>query len=284
MATSKTAHLKLNENRKIFIKALKNLRESGIVPKKTDLRSVKPTAHYLKLIRQNEEIAKGRAKLVEIKTQKALDILTEKGDTIVTKGKRSFLKSFFRTDTKGKVVEKHNVRVLNDGTIQRTYKKKGADNSTVIVTQKELPIKFNDIEQWMHDAMSGDYPIKDGEKIYFSLFGNYSRTIYSSVEDAFRELFKYQAFTDARQGEMTPDHIQELVRGVGIQTTKKYQTKAKYDRERITDPKKDFSRKGKRKYKRNALEEQKRNKIKQNSHDKFVDDLYKSVKNEKGKK
>lgn len=279
----KTAHLKLTENRAILQRQLGRLRDSQIIPKTVDLRTVQPTAHYLRLISQHNDIATGRAKLAVIKTERALASLQEREEEIVQRGKRSFFKSRMRTDTKGRVLEEHNVRILKDGTISRTYNKTARDGTKVRVTQKELPVKYENLEQWVNDMLDRGFKLGEGESIYFTFFGNYSRTIYNSLEDALSRLVNYEAFQKARAGEMSVDHIQDMIKGIGLQKTTKLTHD--YNRNRIADPKMDFSAKGKRKQKReekaNALVEKRKREAEAKAHKEAVDDIFKKRKERK---
>lgn len=279
----KTAHLKLAKNRAEFQKRMGRLRASGIIPKTVDLRKVRPSDHYLRLMRQYDDIATGRAKLAEIKTERALVTLQERDEEIVQRGKRWFFKSRMRTDTKGRVLETHNVRVLKDGTVTRTYIKTARDGSKVRVVQKELPIKYENLEQWVNDMLDRGFKLEEGESIYFTFFGNYSRTIYNTLDDALNRLVNYEAFQKARAGEMSVDHIQDMIKGIGIQKTTKL--KHDYNRNRIVDPKMDFSAKGKQKQKRkekaNALAEKRKREAEAKAHKEAVDDIFKKRKERK---
>lgn len=245
-----SAKLKNGLAYKDFQKAISNLKKSGLVPKTLDVRKVQKTKHYTGLINKFKDVAEGKAILAPINNTKHLDTYTERGDEVITKGKQLFLKGRMSTNEKGEITNPYTMRIDSKGNVIRRYKKSTPDGRTVYVTQKELPIKFENMEQWLNDLANQDFKLKQGEKIIFKLFGNYSRQSYSTFDQAFKKFMTYDAVIKAVNGSMRSDHVQDLVRSVAFE--KISGTKAKsYNRDRIVNLDMQFSKQDKKSYKRN---------------------------------
>lgn len=235
---------------KDFQKAVSNLKKSGLVPKKLDVRKVKQTKHYTGLINKFKDVAEGKAILAPIKNTKHLGTYTERGDEVIIKGKQIFLKGRLSSNEKGEITNPYTMRIDKNGNVIRRYKKSTPDGRVIYVTQKELPIKFENMEQWLNDLANQDFKLKQGEKIIFKLFGNYSRQAYTTFDQAFKKFMTYDAVIKAANGDMRPDHVQDLVRSVAFEKVGGSKAKT-YNRDRIVDLDMQFSKQAKKSYKRN---------------------------------
>lgn len=245
-----SAKLKNGLAYKDFQKAVSNLKKSGLVPKKLDVRKVQQTKHYTGLINKFKDVAEGKAILAPINNTKHLDTYSARGDQVIAKGKQLFLKGSLSTNAKGEITNPYTMRVDKNGNVIRRYKKQTADGNTIYITQKELPIKFENMEQWLNDLKRQDYKLKEGDKIIFKLFGNYSRQAYTSFDQAFNKFMTYDAVIKALDGSMQPDHVSDLVRSVAFEKISGTRAKT-YNRDRVVDLSMQFAKSDKKSYKRN---------------------------------
>ena len=249
---AKKAVVKNGLARKEFQKAISNLKKSGLVPKKVDVRKVQQTKHYSGLIRKFKDIAEGSAIATPIPDRKLVATFNERGDDVIQYGKKVFLKGNLEVNKKGEITNPYTLKVNKKGEVIRRYRKTTPDGRTVYVTQKELPIKYENIEQWLSDLSSQDYRLASGEKIIFKLYGNYSRQAYSSFDQAFKKFMTYDVVVKALDGNLDPVHEAELVRSVAFEKVTGSKAKT-YNRDRIVNLDKQFSKQDKKSYLRSMI-------------------------------
>ncbi len=229
--------------RKEFQKEMSKLKKAGLIPKTVDIRKMPITKHYLSVARKFKDIISGTATTTPIKSKKALEILKDRGERIVTESgsKRKLLVTAVNPSDKVRLT------TLKDGTVKRTYKRRGADGQIYTVVQRELPVKFENIEQWMNDLQNKDFELKKGEKIIFFYRGNYSRNSYASFSDAVKKFMTYEVFIKAMNGELSAKDSAELMKSIGFETITADQA-ATYNRDRVTKPSMQFDKASKKRH------------------------------------
>lgn len=225
-----------------FQKKLSNLRASSLVPSNIDIRKTPQTKHYTSLIKKYADIAEGRAIATPFKNSAELDlseVFTERGDTVIKKGNKNLLVTGLAGTKKPP-----KIKITESGEVIRTYTMTTASGKKIKSVQRELPVKFSDVEDYLNRIETDEkFKLNPGEMIYFKFHGHYSRQGFSSIDDAVKYFMNYEVF---KSGDTVDKKQQyELIRSIGFEKiTEDIDT---YNRNRIAIDTMQFNPKRKKK-------------------------------------
>lgn len=183
------------------------LKKNGVVPKSTDVRSIKPTRHYRDLIKKNQDIIQGTAKGVKVSKTKAEEFKQAgyrvKNSRVVVNVKPGEKASY----SHGNVYLN---RKLQNGEIQRIV----------------LPRRYEDFLNWVegdtHDPLLSAMKHND-EKFAFRFFGNNSYSTYNSWDQLMRDVREqYKSVIEAhKKGDIrSQEQIVANIEIVRVKSTK----------------------------------------------------------------
>lgn len=191
------------EELKQFRRDVAILKKKGLLDKKYDARSVKPTKYLKGVLREFNDVLKGAATPVKVSKEKA-----------------AYYKSRGYKTKNGRVVVPHlpNEKVIGThGNFVRSITGRGGK-----ITVIDLGLNKDDILQWQDDLRNNRFKLRENEQLRFQLFGHNSHMGFSSTrlktaqERMAEYLENYDIVTDAEKGKLNADDNREIVEGMVI--------------------------------------------------------------------
>jgi hypothetical protein len=179
------------------------LKKKGLLDKKYDARSVKPTKYLKSVIRQFGNVLEGKATTAKVSKEKAA----------YYKGRGYSVKN-------GRVVvpTMENERVYSThGNFVRSISGKGGTINII-----DLGLNKTDILKWQDDLRNNRFKLKESEQLRFQLNGynshiGFSPTRSKTAQERMAEyLENYNMIEEAENGTLSADASRELVEGMVI--------------------------------------------------------------------
>jgi hypothetical protein len=151
------------------------LKRKGLVSKKIDARSIKPSSHYNNVIKNFSAVLGGTATAVKLPKQ-----LREQYKAVGYKS--AFDKVLIEHQKGEKVVVTHGK--------PKTTNRHG-------IVKMDIPIPFHDLDQYLRDLKEAKVKKSDDERYGFRFYGNNSRHLYDDFDDMIAELQRYESTVSA---------------------------------------------------------------------------------------
>jgi hypothetical protein len=191
------------EELKQFRRDVAILKKKGLLSKKYDARSVKPTRYLKGALKEFGDVLSGKATPVK-----------------VSKEKQAYYKKQGYRVKSGRVVVPHaeNEKIIGTkGNFARIIKGRGGK-----IQIMDLGLNRENILQWQDDLRNNRFKLKPNEQLKFQMFGYNSRLGFwdrpghTAQEQMAEYLEHYDMIEGAHDGEIPPEKQSEYVQGVVI--------------------------------------------------------------------
>jgi hypothetical protein len=195
---------------KQFRHSVKELKKAGILSKKYDARSVKPTKYLKSVLKKFQGVLAGTEKAVKLPSRKKQQEYKDVG--YKTRGAKTVIVPVDKNQT---------IRVNKKGDIVRKRSLKNADGDVGMYLEEVfLPIKYKNLRQWLRDAKDEDLDklLKKNERWAFNFEGKNSLNTFPSIDMMIEYLEQYQLI-QAAINEYSHEEMDEVYKHISILKT-----------------------------------------------------------------